>query len=147
MCAGLQRQQMMEANPNSALVYFKSRVASSKQFFIFVHAFLISVPQAPPRVSAKNNLSVSHIAVRSSEWKWLKKWLGNKQHAKWNSENIWEILLLTALSPSFPLSSITIITILKITKRLNIIHWALKMHKTALSSSDASFKLIIMLIQ
>lgn len=69
MCAGLQRQQMMEADPNSALVYFKSRVASSKQFFIFAHAFLISVPQAPPRFSAKNNLSVSHIAVRSREWK------------------------------------------------------------------------------
>lgn len=70
MCAGLLRQQMMEANPNSALdPNFKSWVASSKQFFIFVHAFLISVPQAPPRFSAKNNLSVSHIAVRSREWK------------------------------------------------------------------------------
>lgn len=60
---------MMEGNPNPALIYFKSQVASNKQpFFIFANAFLISVPQAPPRFPAKNNLSVSHIAIRSREW-------------------------------------------------------------------------------
>ena len=62
---------------------------------------------------------------------------------KWNSENIWEIILLTALSPSFPLSSITIIMTQKITEKLNIIHWAIKMHKTALMSLEASLKLTV----